>query len=378
MNIVFFIGNLKHGGAEGVVATLTSELANKGHRISLVCSLRNQIYEVSDTVNVIDVRNWQYDTSVGNLPQRIYKKIANRFLDLIYISKVIKREQPDVVISFLVNWLWQIIVLCKGRIPIISAERNAMVFPHSGKNFWNKQVLYRLADAVQVMSRYDKAWLRGRYKKIVPMPNPLRFSPLSRSEYDTIFKKRSNILACGRVNPQKGFEKLIMAFALIADKYPGWNIDICGNFSVNDHYYIALNNIIGKHGLNDRINFIGHRKDVNEVMKSHSIFALSSQHEGFPNVLSEAMANGMACVSFDIVTGPSEIINDGLDGLIVEDQNVEALASGISLLIENEELRYSLGAHAIDNISRFSKDKIVDKWECMFNNIIKDYNYGKN
>lgn len=367
MNIIFFIGNLKHGGAEGVVATLTSELAHRGHRITLVCSLRNQFYEVSDAVNIINVCSWQYNTSQGRFLVKVYNKIANRFLDLIHIKRVIQKEHPDVVISFLVNWLWQIIVLCKGRIPIACAERNAMVFPHTSKNFWNKQILYRFADVVQVMSRYDKAWLRNRYKRVVAMPNPLRFTPLTMNEYEKIFDTRKNILACGRINPQKGFDKLIQAFALIAQQYPDWDIDICGNYTEDDNYYVFLQKIIQNNKLKDRVHFLGQRRDVDKVMKSHSVFVLSSQHEGFPNVLSEAMANGMACVSFDIVTGPSEIINDGLDGMIVEDQNVEALALGMAALLKDNELRFQYGKKAIENIARYNKNIIVDKWEQFFN-----------
>lgn len=372
MNIVFFIGHLKHGGAEGVVATLTSELANRGHQITLVCSLRNQVYNVSDGVKIIDVCSWQYNTTEGNLLQRLYKKIANRFLDLKHINDAIKKEQPDLVISFLVNWLWQIIVICKGRIPIISAERNAMACPHSSKNVWNKQVLYRLVDAVQVMSRYDKAWLRGRYKRVYPMPNPLRFTPIEQEKYDSLFSNRKNILACGRVNRQKGFDKLILAFSQIQSNITEWNVDICGDIE-NQEYYNYLNRIIEEKGLQGRINFMGPRYDVDSVMQEHSIFCLSSQHEGFPNVLSEAMANGMACISFDIVTGPSEIIIDGLDGIIVEDQNVDALAKGLLDLVADKELRYDLGVRAIHNIKRYNKIRIVALWESFFQSVINDY-----
>lgn len=372
MNIIFFIGSLTHGGAEGVVATLTKELSKRGHHVSLVSNLRGQVYEISPNVNLIDARVWQYDTFVGPFIVRIYKKVANRFLDYFNIKRIVKQEKPDVVISFLVNWLWQLILICKWRIPLISAERNAMEYPHTGHNFYNKQILYRLVYAVQVMSRHDKAWLRGRYKRVYPMPNPLRFDPLSQDQYSLLFGSRKNILACGRIDPQKGYEKLITAFSGLASKYPSWDIDICGQIE-NEEYYSQLCDLINKMQLENRVHFLGPRKDIDRVMQSHSVFCLSSQHEGFPNVLSEAMANGMACVSFDIVTGPSEIINDGLDGIIVEDQNVEELADGLARLMNNPDLRYSLGSYAITNICRFKCDTVVDKWEKLFSSIVKNY-----
>ena len=377
MNIAFFIGEMHGGGAEGVVATLTNQLAEREHHITLISHLKDQAYEISPKVNLIDVRTWQHDTYVGSLPVRIYKKVANRYLDLKNFHKLFKQDKPDVVISFLGGWLWQLILLCGQHIPLVSAERNAMVYPHERRNFFTKQILYRMVYMVQVMSRYDKGWVRNRYKRVVPMPNPLRFPPLTIEEYIKGFDNRKNILACGRLVPQKGFDKLIRAFAKIANDFPDWDVDICGEDPAFSNYSVVIKKLITDYGLNDRIHFIGFHKDVDAVMRSHSVFCLSSQHEGFPNVLSEAMANGMACVSFDIVTGPSEIIVDGLDGIIVEDQEVDALSNGLSKVMRNRDTRYNLGLHAIENIKRFDREKVVDKWEELFKKIIKDY-YGKN
>ncbi len=364
---------MRGGGAEGVVATLTSQLADRGHRITLVSHLEGKAYELSTNVNLKDLRSWQYDTYAGNRISRIYKKAANRLLDYKNIKQLLDVEKPDIVISFLVDHLTQLILMCKGRIPVISAERNALVYPHGRNNFYNKHILYRFADVVQVMSKHDKAWSRNRYKKVIPMPNPLRFEPIDKEKYDDIYKGRRNILACGRLNPQKGFDKLIEAFSKISEKYPDWDVDICGEDMAHSDYSKVLLTLIEERNLQNRIHFLGFHKDVDTVMQSHSIFCLSSQHEGFPNVLSEAMANGMACVSFDIVTGPSEIIVDGIDGLIVEDQDVDELALGLSKLIECSDLRYRFGLNAIDHITRFEKSKIVDKWESMFQCVINNY-----
>lgn len=373
MNIVFAITGMLGGGAEGVVATLTEQLAIRGHQITLITNLKGQAYEVSEHVNVVDVRKWEYDTYVGSFPLRIYKKIANRYLDYKNIRRIIKEEKPDVVISFLIAWLWQLILICKGRIPLICAERNAMDYLHGRNNYYTKHILYRMADVVQVMSRYDKAKVGDRYKKTVAMPNPLKIEPLSEGDFKELFPKRKNILACGRVNDQKGFDKLIQAFSHINNKFPDWGIDICGRYEDTDAYYLSLTKMIDEYGLQDKVNFLGFHKDVDKIMQAHSIFCLSSKHEGFPNVLTEAMACGMACISFDIVTGPSEIIIDGLDGLIVENQNIKALAEGLLRLISNQELRYSLGLRATEDVKRFKRDIIVDKWEVFFEQTIANY-----
>lgn len=377
MNLLFVISSLRGGGAEGVICTLANKLTERGHDVTLITTQNCHIYPINNKVNVIEACEWEYDTFVGNIFTRIYKKIANRFLDFFYLRKIIKEIRPDLVMSFLLRWLFFLILLCKGRIPMVFADRNAAQYKFARNDFLIRHILFRFADVVQVMSRYDKAWLRNRYKHIVPMPNPLRFTPISDTEYVNSFDKRKHILACGRLVPQKGFDKLIESFSMIANKYPEWNIDICGEDSDTSNYSGTIRKIVANNHLESRVNFLGFLKNVDCLMRSHSIFCLSSKHEGFPNVLSEAMANGMACVSFDIVTGPSEIIVDNVDGVIVENQNVEALAEALSMLIDSRELRFSYGLHAIENIKRFNCDNIVTKWEKMFITIIKDY-YGKN
>jgi glycosyltransferase involved in cell wall biosynthesis len=208
------------------------------------------------------------------------------------------------------------------------------------------------------------------------MPNPLRFAPLSSEEYKDCFGNRKNIIACGRIEPQKGYEKLIRAFSIVANQFPGWVVDIYGQGKPGSDYPKELEKLVEDLRLSERIHFKGYHNDLNNAMKEHSVFCLSSEFEGFPNVLSEAMASGCACVSFDIVTGPREIIVDGLDGLIVEDQNIDALAEGLRILMGDEKMRYDFGLHAIEDIKRFSKDKVVDKWEHMFSKLVSNYNKG--
>lgn len=378
MKLLFVISSLVGGGAEGVMCTLANEMAAKGHEVTLLTPEDRKVYPLSDKVKLIEAKKWEYETMVGSLPSRIYKKAANRFLDYKNIKRIIKDEKPDLILDFLVMWLTFLVLICKGRIPMIFADRNAAENKFGRFDSYIRKVLFRQADVVQVMSYHDAAYLCKKYKKVVPMPNPLRFTPISKEEYEAGFEKRKNILAVGRLDAQKGFDKLIYAFAKVADKYPEWDVDICGQDMVRRHYSEVLKKIIVDNHLESRVHFIGFHKDVDRVMREHAIFCLSSKHEGFPNVLSEAMVNGMACVSFDIVTGPHEIIMDGLDGMIVENQNVDALAEGLDAMMGSKELRYSFGLKASEDIRRYERGKIVDKWERLFKTTIKNFKNEKN
>lgn len=373
MKLLFVISSLRGGGAEGVMCTLANELSIRGHKVTLVTTTNHHAYPLKEQVNLIESKSWRFNTVSGSVPSKLFKKIANRFLDFENLRKIIKREKPDLVMSFLTQWLTSLVIICKYRIPIIFADRNAAEYKLGRNDFFIRKVLFRLADIVQVMSYHDVAYLKNKYHKVVYMPNPLRFSPISVVDYEKIFDNRKHILAVGRLDPQKGFDKLIEAFSMIASNYPDWDVDICGEDMVRKRYSEVLKKKVKEKHLENRVHFIGFHKDIDKIMREHSIFCLSSIHEGFPNVLSEAMANGMACISFDIVTGPHEIIIDGLDGLIVEDQNVEAMSKGLEMLMRNRELRFSFGLHAIENIKRFNKNIIVDKWENLFLKTINKY-----
>ena len=373
MKLLFVISSLRGGGAEGVMCTLANELSIRGHKVTLVTTTNHHAYPLKEQVNLIESKSWRFNTFSGSVPSKLFKKIANRFLDFENLRKIIKREKPDLVMSFLTQWLTSLVIICKYRIPIIFADRNAAEYKLGRNDFFIRKVLFRLADIVQVMSYHDVAYLKRKYHKVVYMPNPLRFSPISVVDYEKIFDNRKHILAVGRLDPQKGFDKLIEAFSMIASNYPDWDVDICGEDMVRKRYSEVLKKKVKEKHLENRVHFIGFHKDIDKIMREHSIFCLSSKHEGFPNVLSEAMANGMACISFDIVTGPHEIIIDGLDGLIVEDQNVEAMSKGLEMLMRNKELRFSFGLHAIENIKRFNKNIIVDKWENLFLKTINKY-----
>lgn len=356
-----------------MMSTLSNQLAARGHEVVLATHLKRHVYHIDDNVKLIDSRDWQYDTSKGNIIVRVYKKIFNRYLDYKNLKRIIKEEKPELVMSFLIQWLWQIILICKGRIPIIFASRNAFEMTLGRVDWFTKNVLFKFADVVSVTSYYDVAYLHKRYKQVVTVPNPLRYEPLTPDVFEHTFNARKNILACGRITSQKGFHHLVLAFAKIASKYPGWDIDISGKKGIDDKYESFLKETIGNTALEDRVHFIGFNMDIDRVMREHSIFCLSSNNEGFPNVLNEAMAMGCACVSYDIVTGPREIIIDGLDGVIVENKNIDALSEALEEMIADEEKRYNFGLKAIEDIQRFRCDVVIGRWEQLLNNIIKCY-----
>ena len=366
MKILFSISSLKGGGMERVMTVLASQLAERGHEV-IVTMNRNQVgYQVNSKVQLRWAPNSKEFTGKESALEKLLMHIHNKLAYDRHIAKEMKLLKPDVVISFM-N-CYSSIVLNHGRIPIINSERNCL---NRRNNLWerfNRFFLNRFFDKVVVLSRHDKVFSARWLKNTIVIPNPLSFTPLTEEEYTKTFFIRKNILACGRLDePVKGFDGLIQAFSLIAAKYPDWTIDIAGGgHEKNLRKYQC---VAKQFGIESQVNFLGHCSDVKSEMKGHSIFVLSSRREGFPNVLTEAMSMGCACVAYDCITGPGEIIVDTIDGLLVENQNVEKMSQALSYLIEDEDKRFELGKRAIVDVKRFSRERVVTQWEEMIRTI---------
>ena len=169
-------------------------------------------------------------------------------------------------------------------------------------------------------------------------------------------------MAAGRLTPQKGFERLIRAWALVHRDHPEWRLDIYGSGPEQLH----LQSMIDEQGLTEDISLAGHVDDLPEILRSAGLFVLSSRYEGFPMVLLEAMSCALPVVAFDCPTGPSELIHDGLTGRLVPAGQTAELAAAISSLLQQSSLRRRLGQAAALHAQTYDRDLIATRWENLF------------
>lgn len=196
---------------------------------------------------------------------------------------------------------------------------------------------------------------RLKREKVRCIYNWIETDRISNKPYRIDSKK---IISAGRLGPEKGFDLLISAFAPAAKEYPDWELEIYGDGELKDE----LGRQIQEYGLEGNIRLMGYASDLEDRYADYAMYVLPSRREGMPVVLLEAKKNRLPIVSFDILTGPAEIVTDGVNGFLIEPFDLKKMSDAIMKLIKDPDLRQSMSDHSQDDIDRFSKDKILRQW----------------
>jgi glycosyltransferase involved in cell wall biosynthesis len=173
------------------------------------------------------------------------------------------------------------------------------------------------------------------------------------------------VVSVGRLSVNKGVHRLVDAFALVADEFPDWELRIVGSGPRRDHVRAHVE----RRGLKDRVTMPGLSRDVDAELAQASVFALCSRFEAFGLVLLEAMAAGLAPVSFAVETGPVELLTHGHNGLLARPDSPRAFAEQLRQVMGDAELRERLGRQAREDAHAFTVAAVTDRWEDLFDEL---------
>lgn len=354
MNIFFYINTISHGGAERVITNLATELSDRGHDCTIITSYRKSWeYPIGNSVRRISI----FNHPVGNF--------ISRNIRLIYgVRNIVKQEKPDILVTFMgePNLRAAPIVAGTGCKLIMSVRNDPQYeYGHLGWS-WMARHLFSFADGMVFQTEDAKAWFPQKIQE----NSVIIFNPVAPKFYEVeLVPERKGIVTTGRLAPQKNHALLIKAFAKIANRVK----DDLIIYGAGDQD--ALKQLIEFLGMKNRVILPGQCEDVPNTLKEHRLYVLSSDFEGMPNALMEAMAVGLPCISTDCPCGgPRMLFGDDLKPFLVPVGNVDSLAEMMLHVLINKECEDYLSTTCKAMSREFESFKIYDRWENYLYNIV--------
>lgn len=351
MKVVFFIPSLGSGGAERVVSVLASELTQREHNVHIaMLANRNCNYSLAPevTVHYLDCE------------QELGMSSAKRYLKrLVRIRDFVKRVTPDFVISFMAETNIDVCFALIGiPVPIIVSERNDPALdPASRVKQWLRKVAYFKPDHFVFQTPDAQAY----FSKRIQDKSSIILNPLSTNLPEPFVGKRDlRIVSVGRLHPQKNIPLLLSAFDLFVKVHPQYILEIYGEGALEG----KISEQIREMGLQEKVQLKGFCKDVHQRIVNAAMFVMTSDYEGMPNALLEAMAIGVPCISTDCPCGgPRYLIQSGVNGVLVPIGSCKRLYEAMCNMIEHNAEAVAMGENAVRIRLVANTTYIVDQWD---------------
>ena len=347
MRITFFIGGLGNGGAERVVCNLANHLVNHCHEVDILTIGDKESYPIDDRIN-------RYKLIQNHERKNIFLDSCRRMVRLLrYLKK--KRDVYIVMLPFTTILLLKLSFLVRGA--IIASERSFPTNYSKSEQQKLKKLAHR-ADAWVFQTQAAREWYDkhlGKAQSIV-ISNPINDCFISEIR---VLKRRKIIVTAGRLTEVKNHSLLIRAFAQIAHEYEDYDLTIYGEGGLLEQLKQEAANL----GIGNKVEFPGFA-DWGKLSEDASLFVLSSNLEGMPNSLLEAMALGLPCISTDCEGGGAAfLIENEKNGLLVPKNDVDALANAMRRMLSDSVFAEQCGKNAHDVCYRLAPEKIYEEWE---------------
>ncbi len=352
--ILVSCATLGHGGAERVLSILSHSFADNYEEVIYLMWLKDEVfYEVDPRVRLVFLS----DISGHN----------NRFRELVSFRKYVKKEKPDLILSFLTpfNMLVQVATLGLG-IKTVVCERNDPHYVPGGKiTEILRDFTYRWTTGILAQTDYSRNCYKGKLReKTSVIYNPVMMSPEEvGSGLKT--KKKNRIISVGRLHSQKNQRMLIDAFSLFVKTHPDYELVVYGEGPLRQELEQHVKNI----GIEDKVAFPGHSNAIWNEIKASKIFAMSSVAEGMSNALVEAMCLGVPVVSTK-VAGAVDLIKDGENGFLVSQNDVMNLNERMCRIADDNNLAAVIGRKGTEIYDILKVETICSQWITYINNFL--------
>lgn len=383
MKIIYILKSFAaKGGEERVMADKMNFLASQGHEIVMVTFEQGEhglVYPLHPSIIHKDINTRFFIVTNKSLLKKIQLLHVLRQQFILRLTDIIHQEKPDLLIST-VYPLKNIRLLSKIKkatgVPFLLESHIAFKAVIRQSDFkkgtikyyiakiydeWNLRAI-RHCNALITLTDGDAQNWKRYSNKVEIIPNPVTNIPKQTEQTE---KDPYRIIAVGRLHSQKGFDLLIEAFSMIVTSIPNWHIDIYGH-GIDEE---LLKTMIRDKKLEGKIVLKGLTDNIFDEYRRSQFFVLSSRYEGFGLVLVEAMSCGIPCVSFRCEYGPEDIINNGIDGLLVADGNVKELAAKILWMATHDKERHDFGVKAQESVRRYNIEVIMKQWNLLFTRI---------
>lgn len=332
---------------------------------------RLPFYPFPESVRMIDLGINYSEDNVKRAFGKIYGYLKKRKKHRRLLEELLMQEKADIVVSLYPSESSFIPYIKDGSRKVLEIHyckffrlqygRKGLLGAIDKWRTWQDERIVRRFDKFVVLTNEDRGYW-GNLPNIEVIPNAAMFVA---DRYSDVSVKR--VIAVGRLDYQKGFDRLIQAWEIVnkSGKYDDWRLDIFGQGDWKD----MLQGMIDKKGLNGSAFINKPTKNIGDEYADSSMLVMSSNYEGFPMVMIEAMACGLPVVAFDFKCGPKDIIRNEENGLIIHNGDIKALADGIMKLMEDTENRKRMSLNARKIVDTYSEKAVMEKWIGLFNNL---------
>lgn len=368
MQITLIIPGLTSGGAERVLVLLAQGFLQRGHAVTVITlsSKDTDFYSLPPAIERVAL----------NLRQKsptLLHGVWNTIVRLIRLRQAVRKTQPHIVISFMAPMnIFASLALLRTKYPKIGTEHiSPKICPCEQPWKMLRYFAYlNLTKVVSVSQDVNKdidclpeAKKTVIYNPFIPIPDIANHIRLPSG----VDPNKKWIISMGRLTYQKGFDILLNAFQTVANQHPDWQLLILGEGELKHD----LENLRDQLKLSEQVVFTGAISPPFPILQNSALFVMSSRFEGFPMAHGEALTCGLPVIATDCF-GVRELIRDDIDGIVVPNEDVAALAAAMDRLMSDELERNRLATYAPQVLERFGLDKVLDEWETLIDEMLKE------